>query len=301
MFSGRAGLHLYWVLSECLPIQEIEGWNKVLAQQLDGDSCGESNRLLRIPETVNEKKDGQQVELLEMSGCVHDPSKLRSLPAPSTSTLDRQISADPHTAPEWLRMAEGLSFDPIPTDELDGSCLLRTMNSYLDEMPKRGWRSPQYKSRSEIEQAIIYRLVSRGASDEQITELGDQCFARHFEERWRNPTDPGDYLSKSISKARERFYRKCGLISSPGGGWPKRKEAKYRHRTVGDLKQVLLCVSGQPKPELVADIQHSLGCSRSSAYNYVKKLVRACLIEEKGGRLYLSSTARRWKDDQTQL
>jgi hypothetical protein len=54
VYSGR-GLHLYWALSEDVPLDVMEVCNIGLAKALGGDHCWDRKRVLRLPTTINSK------------------------------------------------------------------------------------------------------------------------------------------------------------------------------------------------------------------------------------------------------
>jgi len=67
VFSGN-GWHYYYLLDEyAYDVEKVEVANKTLADGLDGDSCHNCNRLLRIPGTIN-SKNGTICELRQVPG-----------------------------------------------------------------------------------------------------------------------------------------------------------------------------------------------------------------------------------------
>jgi hypothetical protein len=286
VYSGRAGFHLYWILDRLLPIEEIQGYSKALGKALKGDSCWNCDRILRVPETLNEKEGGGRVEVVEMSGEILETGRLSALGAvkPIDRLPSRRIPhAKPEAQPEWFRASEGYDWAEIPLDL--GAILTDQMGLYLRALPARGWR-PWGKSRSEVEMSITYRMASRGASDRQIKDLADWGFARHIEEQELDPTAPDIYLELTIDNARRRLFEHRGLVSSPLGGWPRRRDPKKRHQTRGELEHILRSVGGQKRSELAKEIQIGFGRSRGAAYNDINGLLGVGLIEVRDHRVY---------------
>ena len=69
---------------------------------------------------------------------------------------------------------------------------------YIRDMPAQGWSDPFYRSRSEVEMAIVATLVRAGASDRQIIEFADHHLAKHIEKSERGGRR---YLQRMINAA----------------------------------------------------------------------------------------------------
>jgi len=95
--------------------------------------------------------------------------------------------------------------------------------------------------------------------------------ARNFPKHQEELPRQGDaYINRTIAAARRQHYEK-GWITSPEGGWPRRRETAFRAATEDDLEPVLNLVRGQRVAEWIKEVQ-ALGWSRSSAYRYKEGL-----------------------------
>jgi hypothetical protein len=284
--SGR-GYHVYFALTEPMPIDRVERFNKRLIEVTGGDpACWNRNRLLRIPGSVNEKH-GVTVTLTDLSGQVFPLEALDRLgPLPELpSPRPRRARIFSRDEP-WEEAGVGMDWNE--PDELNLTALLAIDRAYLQDRPKRGW-TRDGRSRSEVEQGIVYRLVGQGASDATIIEFADERLARHIEERGAGGEASDWYIRAAIHAARRQYWER-GYITSKRGGWPKNRDAKYRHRSVDDLHLLLDLVDGQTTSEWVQQAR-ALGCSRSSAYEYRRRFVQMGLVTVRGGRLHRGGVA----------
>jgi hypothetical protein len=161
---------------------------------------------------------------------------------------------------EWLRAAEEL----LGWHERDANWLRSLMDNqiwYVHSQPQRGW-TLRSQTRSEVECSIVLRWVWDGASDRQIRELADAYLARHIEER---PKRGYDYLDRTIDNARWYLYEEKGLVSSPLGGWPRKREAKHRWTSNDELAAALELVQGQRQSEWIRELQ-DCGYANKTAY-----------------------------------
>jgi hypothetical protein len=288
VFSGRAGVHLYWLLDAPIPIEEVQGYNKALSDVLSADHCWQANRILRVPGSWNDKAGGKKVELLHADPRALSISRLDNLSEVAPLSLDgrgARRTSPSSGEPEWLRLSHDYEWREI---DPNFGVLTGKMWDYVRN-PRADWRDPKYQSRSEMEMAIVYRLVERGASDEQIKWLASQGFPKHIEQRGLVPDDPDGYLKTSIARARQQLFDRQGLVSSPLGGWPKKAHPRKRHQTVRDLEEVLALVNGQKRADLVREIVKRFNRSRSAAYSDIDGLAREDLVEVREGRVYRSA------------
>ena len=73
------GFHLYWLLKEyCTNVAKIEEANKLLAKLVEGDSCHNVNRFLRVPGTLNAKR-GAICKLGQVHDYVYDIEDFETL------------------------------------------------------------------------------------------------------------------------------------------------------------------------------------------------------------------------------
>jgi hypothetical protein len=151
---------------------------------------------------------------------------------------------------------------------------------YLHNQPQRGWMLGS-QTRSEVECSIVLRWVWDGASDRQIRELADAYLARHIEER---PKRAYDYLDRTIFSARWYLYEKKGLISSPLGGCPRKREAKHRWTSNDELAAALELVQDQRQSEWIRELQ-DCGYPSKTAYRIRDRLGEQGLIRIEGKRV----------------
>ena|ERR1700756_1324430 len=114
-----------------------------------------------------------------------------------------------------------------------------------------GWKHGG-QTRSQVEQAIILRWCWDGASDRQIRALADSHLVRHIEEK---PKRGYDYIDRSLVSARRYLYEEKGMISSPLGGHPKKRAARYRHTSSDELDATLELVRGQPQADFIRELE----------------------------------------------
>ena len=285
------------MLSEDLAIERVEASNKALSLLLDGDSCHDRTHILRHPGTINEKS-GRAAALIELGGQTIPTTTLDQLdPVSEQARLAKlpSVTSSP-TAPEdeeWLLAAEGLSgWGEI---ELDLRWLADWEKQYMVDRPRKGWRlhdsacprggacNPACRCRSDVEYWITLRLVGKqaGASDRQVISLADDYFAKHREELRKQGYR---YIERTLRNTRRRLYA-CGWITSPKGGWPKRRGARFRWATVDTLEAELDLVRGQLLSEWINEVT-AFGRSRSTAYRDKDGLERSGLVKVDNGRIY---------------
>jgi hypothetical protein len=286
VYSGNRGLHLYWKLDGDLRIEEIETLNRALSAMVGGDACHDRTRLFRHPGTVN-PKSGRKAEILDLSAVIHPRDRVTAALDGQLETAENGISPTTSNPGEsqqgddqdWRTAAESLTGWKEP-GEVRLDRLPRWQQHYLQTRPRKGWTYGGM-SRSEVEQAIISQLIGKGfgASDAQIKPIADQHFAKHREERWRRGDD---YLQRSIASARRHLYER-GWITSPLGGWPRRRDPSFRTLSSDDRKSGLDLVRGQPLAEWVHEVRAELACSRSTAYRLSRRLCDEGLVQIESG------------------
>ncbi len=289
VYSGNRGIHAYWMLDQDLAIEQIEAYNKALAQILEGDSCHDRTHFFRHPGTIN-SKSGNLARIMEISGEIIPVSRLDVLGPVNVEDCDPAASATaPRPIPRrtaaqddaWLRAAESLTGWKEP-EHLKLGGLAEWEKCYMTTRPSKGW-TRHGQCRSEVEQSLVNRLAGKqfGASDRQIHAIADEGFAKHRDRRVKYQNR---YIDQMIVKARRMHFER-GWITSPLGGPPRKRDALYRQATVDDLNDLLDLVHGQPRKQLVAEIQEC-GWSQPSAYRYVRGFILQGLVVEVTGRLY---------------
>ena len=184
---------------------------------------------------------------------------------------------------DWLKAAQALGGWSEREAEWF-TALLDVQIAFIGNQPSQGHAFGRYPSRSEAEAAIVYRLVSNGASDRQIVEFADRHLPKHIERRRKGD---GRYMQTTIDAARAYLYGHERRISSPKGGWPKKRDGRYRKTTEEQHAAAVELAKGQEQAEWLRQVQ-DLGISRATAYR-----VRAGLIAE--GRLHLETKAKKKK------
>jgi hypothetical protein len=180
---------------------------------------------------------------------------------------------------DWLHAAEDL----LGWHEREANWMRSLMDyqiHYLHTQPERGWTLGS-QTRSEVECSIVLRWVWDGASDRQIIELANAYLPRHIEERAKRGYD---YLNRTIFSARWYLYEKKGLISSPLGGCPRKREAKHRWTSDEELTAAFEMVEGQLQPEWIRELK-ACGYPSKTAYRIRDRLREQGLIRIEGKRV----------------
>lgn len=281
-FTGNKGLHCFWKLDSMLPIEEIEGLNRILARLVGGDrNCYDATRILAHPGTRH-RKTGRLVETIEFSAEIHPVGRLDLLPHPEEIGI-RPERTKSQTVPlpaeeeDWFKAAELLTCwgDPPRLDLVNW--LLGVDRTYLSTYKSKGWRWAG-KSRSEVEMHIVHVLVGKGASDDQIVDLADRHFSKHHDEASYR------YIEITIRSARRHWYEN-GWLTHPSGGLRKKRVAKHRWGNLDEFERYAGLAHGQRLSEWVAEVEET-GKSRASAYRYKDELVRVVLVEVREGRIF---------------
>jgi len=283
VFSGNRGLHIYFKIDRDLPIAVVESLNKRLIACCSGDRRAfDCTRLLRVPGTVNEKSD-RRAELLDLCGHSFSPDAFEALPAETAQSAAAPGATAPAAhAPDalWRLAAESLSGWSEP-DLRSLRELPAQFQIYMRSLPAPGWAMWGSPSRSEMEAKIVYRLIGKGwgGSDRQVRAIADEHFAKHRE------TTDDTYINRTIDSARAHLFD-AGWISSPFGGYPRRRAAKYRHTSTTGADVVSLSLAkGQLASDWIREIRE-LGISRASAYRLRDRLRSQGAIEIIDGRIF---------------
>lgn len=280
VYTGNRGIHLYWKLDNDLPIAEVERLNRALAVTLDGDlACHDRTRLFRHPGTIH-PRSGNRCEIIDFAAGAHPLSAFDHLvPVPTPVRRDETPVCD-QTGDEWEQAAARLSGWNAPSG-IDPRRLMYWV-TYMKLLPPKGWTLGG-KTRSEIEQSIVVQLAGKafGASDEQIVEIADEYFAKHQEEF---PLRGDDYINRTIASARRCLFDK-GWITSRSGGWPRKRDARWRSSTSEDLLRFYELANGQPVAEWAKAVMHA-GVSRSTAYRMKDSLCEEGILEVRDGCLH---------------
>ena len=253
--SGNRGFHLYWKLLHPIPTAEIEHLNKHLAALLDGDSCWERNRLLRIPGAIN-RTSGRLALLQALDGTIYTPTEFHCSPL-----LDHDCDSA-----VVERAVANTAYPAYPQ-------LAQELWDYISDCPSRG---PRY-DRSAVEQRIFTALAAQGWSDEEIFAFASrERLPRHVEELRRRG---GAWTRASITNARAHLYREFHLVTRPDGG-PTRFLRPETEIPVGvsalssraspafhttDRPAVLRLINGQTVNEFVREVIAIHGCSELTA------------------------------------
>jgi hypothetical protein len=288
VYSGNRGLHLYWKVSEDLAIEDTESLNKGLSALLAGDACHDRTHFMRHPGTIN-VKSGRRAELIDMTGEVlaisrfdHVPRSLTVPGAQTRSRASRVESCGPWERPDWLGAAEALGGWKAP-ENVDFNVLLAIQRSYMAMTPPPT-KAPRdgTRSRSEIEQAILYRLAGKGcgASDAQLEAIADEYLHKHRE---LAAVGNRQYLRTSINNARARHYDN-GWITSPLGGAPRKRDVGYRWANINELQRYLTMADGLTRAQWVARVVAG-GRSKSTAYRWLDGYQAEGLLTTRDGRL----------------
>lgn len=181
--SGH-GYHLYFLLNEKILLNDnginlVENINRQLSLIYGGDSVQNIDRIMRLPDTLNHK----------------------TTPAVPCKVID--FNNDKRYSIELLGQVPLLSLDlgKIKTLSLTEVNLYELIfGKNLDKLNKI--------SRSEIDQAIIIKLISSGISHQEI-ELIFENFPTSG--KYKDHDDPETYLNHSITKAQEFLNKKFVL------------------------------------------------------------------------------------------
>lgn len=198
VLQSGGGFHVYWVLNEPLQIKSdgdftietIEGINSTLSKRLGGDSGTQDiSRILRVPGTFNYKipENPREVVIVENTGCRYSFDDLKAFIPPPGKTKDK----------------ESKSCIPIPITYVSYdvpvyiSCL--PVPKRIQHLILHG-NDGSYPSRSEADMAVLLALVRKEITETEIRKIFRTC---GIGEKYTQHNSPEQYLSHSISKARQ--------------------------------------------------------------------------------------------------
>lgn len=202
VIDSGGGVQALWFLDEPLPIdgsipgaEDAELYNQYLEEKLGGDRCHNLDRVLRLPGTINWKREhGREPRLAELLQFHND----RRYPlAEFTAATRKRVSptggqAEVHldSVPPFLA-----SLDELPAAVTPRIRMLIVQGCDPDEPDK-------YPSRSEVTFAVACGLVRGGCTDEQIGAVfldPELAISAHTREQKR----PLDYVVRQIKNARD--------------------------------------------------------------------------------------------------
>jgi hypothetical protein len=97
------------------------------------------------------------------------------------------------------------------------------------------------------------------------------------------------YINRTIDSARAHLFA-AGWISSPLGGYPRKRDAMYRRATTTGADVASLALArGQSVTAWIAEIQ-DLGLSRATAYRLMHRLCSDGAAEIVDGRIFSVSS-----------
>ncbi len=237
------------------------------------------DQCIRHPGSVHEQS-GKTAQILDFSADVTPVAHLLALgPKPGSqppSQHGRSHNSVPHMpSGAWLQAAEKLG--DWHEREMDCMEVFTHANHlvYIRDMPAQGWSDPFYRSRSEVEMAIVATLVRAGASDRQIIEFADHHLAKHIEKSER---EGRRYVQRMINAARERLYENFNLLNHPLGGWPRKRNADHRWTSGKSYEAALELVQGQQVSEWIKQMQAAGIATQRTAYRIRDRLLEYDLI-----------------------
>jgi hypothetical protein len=159
--SGH-GTHLYWVLEEPFKItslddvEKIEGIMRGIAEQVGGDNVCDITRILRIPETWNnkDKENPKKVVVAQWNlDCKYKLQDFEKYYKPAVEQTEQIIVVEnlPKITPEDLKKYQL----PIWVEDA-------ILNGFSPD------KFPKYKSRSELDFAVMLSLLKHNFTDEMI-------------------------------------------------------------------------------------------------------------------------------------
>jgi len=202
VIHSGGGFHCYWILTNPLYVADygigtLENVNKALSQFLHGDpGTHDISRVLRIPGTCNFKNpdNPRSVEIVSIVAATYsfdDFSDLLSAfenePVKPKTKLDKQVPSNPKQENAYPQAISALDIDQLPISEKIKSLILYGNDS-------------SYPSRSEADMAVIMSLIHKGLSENEIRHIF-QTYP--IGEKYREHSQPDDYLQHTIEKAKE--------------------------------------------------------------------------------------------------
>lgn len=168
VFSGH-GYHFYWFLDAMYPPDVIEELNQLMIDDLEGSdvdtSCWNVNRVLRIPGSLNKKNAN---------------------------------------APGGVVEVKLVDYRPEIRYTVDEIKLLTALSDKIKKKIKTG-DARGYRSRSELDFAVIAHLIDKGADDTFIKRIFEY---QAVGDKYRSPDTKPHYLTRTIEQARKKSATK---------------------------------------------------------------------------------------------
>ena len=246
--SGNKGYWVYFKLTNLIPTDEVEALNRGLADLLDGDRCGNRDRIARLPNSLH-PKSGKLARIVEFSSTSYPPDAFKDISRLSQPRID--VSENPAlTDNPSARLA---AFGEFPA-------LSPRLWQYITSRPK--W-NPALWDRSAVEFQIFQVLIAHRWSDEQIVAFADAYrLPRHMEERRRDKQlnrNPYAWTHRTIRNARKVLAKQA--VGDTHYLSPMCIEPRTRQPCL-DRYEVLPLIRGQSTSALVAEVIELLGSSR---------------------------------------
>jgi len=195
--SGN-GYHLYWLIepiriSSSEDVEKVESIMRGIAEQVKGDNTCDITRVLRIPETWNNKdpKERKKVQVIEFNFDIErytlsDFEKYMKVPSKGEGTVIveqvPQVDITKYNLPYWVEDAILNGFDPA--------------------------KFPQFKSRSELDLSVMCALLKHNFTDEMIFSVFLNPQYKISEKALEKGKHYKSYLELTLRKAKEVRERK---------------------------------------------------------------------------------------------
>jgi len=175
--TGR-GRHLYWKLTEPIPIDTVEQLNKFIASQVGGDTAAwDRARILRVPGSIK-AATGLVARVEGFTGEVFEPelwtSRLPAGPRGHSLAIDDPLPAPPSSDRVLWDEVRALAADHRPRSR-------KPLSSRFTKYLTTGETSR--RSRSEEEMAILSASWRCGWELDEIVVFADEHLSKHREER----------------------------------------------------------------------------------------------------------------------
>jgi hypothetical protein len=278
--SGRKGYWAFWKLATLISTDQIEVWNRGLAQLLEADrGVWDKGRLARLPGS-HRKETGRSAEVIEFSRAIYKS--------------DRFAFLDQYAPPETAAGGDAEGFEPQSASYIpfpDFPKLAKQSWQYMGARPRTPHNKGGTYDRSREEYRIFLALVYQGWTDEEIVHFADVYrLPRHSSERARRRTYA--WTERSLAGARayaaaqpaasQAMSATTGRQRSPTQGLGIL--ARHQRR-----REVLGVVCGQPTSELTAELERRFGMSRAAAHRMLGRLTRSGYVrKERHGRSVLN-------------
>lgn len=202
VIHSGGGFHCYWILTKPLKVADygigtLENVNKALSKALHGDpGTHDISRVLRIPGTFNFKnpENPRSVEIVSIGAATYSFEGFSYLlaafenePVKPKTKPDKQLPSNPMQENAYPQAINALNIDQLPISEKIKSLILYGNDG-------------SYPSRSEADMAVIMSLLHKGLSENEIRHIF-QTYP--IGEKYRESSQPDDYLKHTIEKAKE--------------------------------------------------------------------------------------------------